>query len=91
MQFDFRPTLQFLLPILAITIVGLIFTGIKLHQINIGYHLAHLEKEKHKLEQQRDVMALEVASLKNPKRLIQMGGNLGLKLPEDGDIIQLKP
>ena len=89
MQFDFKLTLTFLIPMLAITAIGLVFVGIKLEQLNIGYHLAHLEKEKHALEQQKQVMELEVASLKNPKRLIKKGYELGLKLPEDGDIIHL--
>lgn len=90
MPFRLKPTLTFLLPVLGITAFGLIFTGIRLDQLNRGYHLAHLEKIKHRLEQQHEVMALEVASLKNPKRLIKIGKELGLKLVEDDDIIQFE-
>lgn len=83
----FKKSSAFLSVIFLFTL-GYVWTRVQV--VETGYRLRRLEETRLKLKEDNHSLMVEAAMLRSPQRLEQMAAQLGLKRPDQGQVIFLK-
>ena len=84
--------LAFTVVVLAFTIAAILHVRSKLAVVQLGYSLSEATREHKRLLAEQRELQVEVATLKNPRRLRELAiRKLGFREPAPGQIVRSRP
>lgn len=77
------------LAIFFVFALGYVWTRVKV--MEVGYNIRHLEDAQTELKTENHALTVEAATLRSPQRLEVLANQLGLKRPDENQVIFLGP
>jgi hypothetical protein len=76
-----------LLSVVLVTCMVLLLTGVQVLMAQGSFQLSELSDRAQQLEVERDLLRLRLARLSSPDRVARAGGQVGLVLPEQVEVL----